>query len=359
MNTPRKIGIWTGPAWESWGLDTPSTTGLGGSETCAIHLARVAAARGHEVTMFGEHPKTQKNGIALIPYQEFEPQAEYFDLFIASRSLQPVTPDLRASKVLVWAHDVCLLSGKEISEEARKRVDKFICLSPWHARYFADYHGLDESEIAVIPNGLGEEFLQPPDLSQKVFGRLMWSSNPDRGLSTLLAMLPRMQQKIPELHVEIYYGFQTWEAIARRNNDNASLRALEILREQIAAQPGVHFHGRVSQSELANAWRRAFLWCYPTGFHETYCLSAKEAQASATPIVCADLGALETTVGANGLRVAGGVHSPEVQSQYEKAVVALCRDREVWDEYSRLSLAGAMRCDWNARWDDFWKPWLQ
>jgi len=355
----KRIGIWTGPAWETWNLDSPATTGLGGSETCAVQLARVAASRGYEVQMFGEHLRSKEDGIELIPHQEFEPQAEYFDLFIASRSLQPVTADLRAGKILVWAHDVCLLSGKEIDNEQRARVDKFICLSPWHAHYFADYHGLSENEIAVIPNGLGAEFLQPPDLSQKVFGRLMWSSNPNRGLSTLLAMLPRMQQKIPELHVEVFHGFRFWEWLARHHNDSNSLRAMDELRAQIAAQPGVVFHDRVSQGELAHAWRRSYLWCYPTQFWETYCLTAKEAQASATPIVCSNFGALETTVGAAGLQVSGDANSIETQRQFETAIVALCRDRQVWEEYSRLSLAGATRCDWLSRWDDFWKVWLE
>lgn len=351
----KRIGIWTGPAWELWDLDSPSTTGIGGSETCAIQLARVAASRGHEVIMFGEHSAAEQDGIRLVPYREFEPQVQQFDLFVASRSLSPITSDLRAGKVLVWVHDTCLLSGQDVSEEQRSYVDRFVCLSPWHARYFAQYHGLDETEIIVIPNGVGEEFLQPPDLSQKVFGRLMWSSNPNRGLSTLLQMLPRWQQKIPELHVEIYYGFQTWEAIARRNNDTDGLRAINSLRDQIASMPGVQFYDRVSQHELAQAWQRAYLWCYPTDYHETYCLSAKEAQASAVPIVCSNLAALESTVGAAGLRISGDTRLPEIQSQYEKAVVALCRDREVWEEYSRLSFEGAARCDWPARWDDDWK----
>ena len=355
----KRIGIWTGPAWEMWNLDSPTNTGLGGSETCAIQLARMAASRGHEVKMFGEHARHEQEGIKLIPYREFEPQAEYFDLFIASRSLWPVTSDLRVGKTLVWAHDTGLLSGKDIGTTQRALVDKFICLSPWHARYFAAHHGLDETEIAVIPNGLGAEFLPPPDLSPKVFGRLMWSSNPDRGLGNLLAMLPRWQQKVPELHVEVYYGFQTWEAIARRNNDTASLRTIDALREQMASMPGVRFHDRVSQRELAAAWRRAYLWCYPTNYHETYCLSAKEAQASGTPIVCTNLAALETTVGAAGLRIDGDAHSLPVQSRFGQAVTALCRDREIWEEYSRLSLAGAVRCDWPARWDDYWKIWLE
>ena len=355
----KRIGIWTGPAWETWSLDSPTTTGLGGSETCATQLARVAASRGHAVQMFGEHLRCEQDGIQLIPYQEFEPQAQHFDCFIASRSLWPVNSALRAGKILVWAHDTSLLSGKDISVEQRTLVYKFICLSPWHARYFAQYHGLDETEIIVIPNGVGAEFLQPPDLSQKIFGRLMWSSNPNRGLSTVLQMLPRWQQKIPELHLEIYYGFQTWEAIARRNSDTDDLRAVDSLREQIASMPGVRYHDRVSQHELARAWQRSYIWCYPTGYHETYCLSAKEAQCCATPIVCADLAALETTVGAAGLRIDGDARLPEIQSQYEKAVIALCRDREVWEEYSRISFAGRARCDWPARWDDHWKIWLE
>lgn len=148
-STKKHLGIWTGPAWEKWDLNSYRATGIGGSETCAGRLAQTAAQNGYRVTMFGEHERASQDGVELIPHQEFEACDEYFDVFIASRSLAPINQKLRAGKVLVWVHDCALISGAQISEFARARVDAFVCLSDWHAEYFANLYGLSRDEITI------------------------------------------------------------------------------------------------------------------------------------------------------------------------------------------------------------------
>lgn len=153
----KKIGIWLGPAWEFWDLNSYKTTGIGGSETCAGRLAETAVENGCSVIMFGAHEKQSQNGVELVPWQEFKPEEHYFDLFIASRNLSPVVPELKAKKILVWVHDVFIMGTKEVSEFHRNRVDKFICLSPWHKQFVMDYHSLPAEKIDIIPNGVNVE----------------------------------------------------------------------------------------------------------------------------------------------------------------------------------------------------------
>jgi predicted O-methyltransferase YrrM len=83
---------------------------------------------------------------------------------------------------------------------------------------------------------------------------------------------------------------------------------------------GVTMRGWVSKEELATAWARTETWLYPCTFAETFCLTALEAAASGTLIVCPDLAALQNTVGDRGLVVPGDAATAEWQ---QKALTSL------------------------------------
>lgn len=159
----KRVAIYTGPSWahdNDWCLDTYKDIGIGGSETCAARLAMEFAANGHYVVMYGSHEMKEQHGVQLCPWNLFNPLQEYFDIFIASRSLDSIDLRLRAKTVLVWVHDVHLMSGQKISAFHLSRVDKFIALSPWHKEYVKHYHGIPDEKIEIIPNGVNVEFFK-------------------------------------------------------------------------------------------------------------------------------------------------------------------------------------------------------
>lgn len=163
----KRVAIWTGPAFENWDLMSYKTTGIGGSETCAGRLAETFAQDGHHTTMYGTHEKkVQQSSVGadctvdLVPWNEFRPEEEYFDLFVASRTLNCIDERLRAKKVVVHIHDIWLLSGKHISDFHYERVDHFICLSPWHRNFFIGHHEVPEKyqhKVIIVPNGVNIE----------------------------------------------------------------------------------------------------------------------------------------------------------------------------------------------------------
>jgi GT2 family glycosyltransferase/intein/homing endonuclease len=270
----KRIGIWTGPAFERWDLDTYRIPGggLGGSETCAGRLAETAAAAGHSVYMYGLHDRKEQNGVQLVPWNEFIPEEEYFDLFIASRNLNCIDDRLKAKNILVWVHDVWLLSGQHISDYHRQRVTKFACLSPWHVNFFSDYHKIDKSQIIIIPNGINVELFERPNIDEKVFGKMVYSSSPDRGLDNLLYLMPYIKDHVPDLHIDIYYGFFNWESAVKHRNNPWEVEKMEQLKELIEkSKDFATLKGRISQTELAKEWHKAYLWGYLTDFKETFC----------------------------------------------------------------------------------------
>ena len=354
----KRIAIWTGPAWERWDMDSPYNSGIGGSETCAIRLAEHAASLGHNVTLYGDHDNKEQYGVQLRHFTEYRPNEDYWDLFIASRNLAPIVPELRAKKILVWVHDIWLLSGQQIPQHALDKVDKFVCLTPWHENFFSNHHGVSKDKIVIIPNGVDTRIYET-DLEQKVFGKLHYSSSPDRGLDNLLYCLPYIKEQIPEIHLDVYYGFFNWKSAVKSRNNPAELQQLESLQASIDKCKGfVHFKDRVNQKELAEAWKKAYAWVYPTRFTETYCITANEAMLTGTPIICSDVAALNTTVGQHGIRITNDAYSREGRLQFIEETVRILKDRSAWEEASKISSEGSEGISWPDRWSNFWSLWL-
>lgn len=353
----KRIAIYTGAAWERWSIMSPYTTGIGGSEYVEGQLAKIYAEHGHHVTMFGDHEEREEFGVTMKHWANFHPEEEYWDLFIASRSLASIK-NVRAKTILAHVHDIFLLDGKHLNQQLVDKVTKFICLSPWHVDFFSDYHNIDKSKIIIIPNGMDTSMLKF-DLDQKVFGKLHYSSSPDRGLDNLLLVLPYIKDQVPEIHLDVYYGFLNWSSAVKSRNDPHQMKQLESLQEQIdKCKDFVHFKDRVNLPQLHEAWNKAYTWGYLTQFTETNCLTAKEAQYSGTPIVCSDIAALKTTVGNYGMQIPFP-YSLEARKTFIAEVVKLHKDKDYWIERSKQSLSGAVGCDWKTVYNKYWKGFIE
>jgi glycosyltransferase involved in cell wall biosynthesis len=359
----KRIGIWTGPAWEHWDLDNyrQNGAGIGGSEYVEGSMAEAAAAAGHHVTLYtsiGE--RKHQYGVDLVPWNEFIPEEEYFDLFIASRNLNCIDPRLRTRRKLLHIHDIWALSGQHISEYHLREDDKFICLSPWHKEFVKDYHKLADEKIDIIPNGINYDWFNGMNLEKKLeeveWGRLHWSSSPDRGLDNVLYLMPWILEKCPDLKLHVYYGFHNWISAAKSRNNKMEMESIERLQKQIdEMKDHVVFHDRVNQVQLAKEWRKAWMWFYPSSFTETFCLTAKEAQLSFTPVVCSNVAALQTAVGEYGHRVMHHPYSREAREEFLVKVIELYQNRDRWVEASLLGNGAVSGGDY--RWERIWKMW--
>lgn len=158
----KKAAIWTGPAWETWGLESYLTGGIGGSETCAGRLAQTFADNGWQVTMIGEHEEgwQYNDRIQMLDWKTWDPESQYFHFFVASRNINPVDWRLKAGKIVAYCHDLWLLSGQKISDYHYQRVDRFLTLSPWHRDFFLQHHQVPQrylDKVIVVPNGVNIE----------------------------------------------------------------------------------------------------------------------------------------------------------------------------------------------------------
>lgn len=127
-------------------------------------------------------------------------------------------------------------------------------------------------------------------LSQKVPGKIHWSSSPDRGIENLAYLLPWIQERVPDvkIHVDVYYGLGN----LRIAQPDLAKRLDELMKT--AGEGTINFVGRVGQKELAEHWKKAWLFLYPTWFAETYCCSSSTlvemADGSFKPIPKVEVG---------------------------------------------------------------------
>jgi len=298
-----------------WSGSNILTTGVGGSETYIIEMARYIQQFGKYQTIvfcntLDNREEIFENTIykPLTSYYEFI-NTTYVDTCIISRFSEylPVTFKGFSENVYLVIHD---LTPSGIVIPIDKKLKNIFCLTEWHVDYFTNiftslkqitvpfYYGIDNRFNNVI-------------MDNKIKNKFIYSSFPNRGLLQLLKMWPKIIEKIPTSTLHIYSDVNN-----KWSNDVEPIKMQQI-RELLStlsdSKYGIHYHGWVSKKELAEAWLTSDIWFYPCTFMETFCLTALEAASSRTFVVTNDLAALQNTVGNRGCIIKGDPTTQEWQ----------------------------------------------
>lgn len=354
--------LYTGPAWERWSPLSVDEGGIGGSETCAVYVAREFAKKGWKSIVFGDCAGMERDydGVTYVDHSKFASFAakNKIDFFVSSRRADVFALPIQATRKAVWVHDIWLDANGSANLNI-ERIDKVFCLSPWHKKFFLNHHkGVPAEKVHVTRDGV--DLARFEGKVRKIPGRMVYSSSPDRGLELLLDLLPQIQKEVPEAEVHIFYGFENWEKSARARGDQGQLTLIEKLKKKFN-DPGVVYRGRVGQKTLAREFMKAQLWAYPTWFTETFCITACEAMASGTPVVTTDVAALATTVGEAGVVLpvpknqwdCGMTQDAAFQKKFVEECISLLTDEARWKKYSTDGLEKAGRFGWNGIVEDW------
>lgn len=271
----QRVAIYTGPAWEPW---TPEDVeaGMAGSETWAVYISREFVALGYDTTVYG-HLQDPENvqvydGVRYVDHRKMLEDCQYIyhDLFISSRTVEPIKHPIHAIKHHVMIHDVFLHPDPNHDVEAW-RTQRYYYLSKWHKEFLLSHHrNMPEDKMVQTANGVADYYWMGYDDVPVKTNSSVYSSSPDRGLYQLLMMLPEIRIAVPSFTLHICYGFFNWESAAKQRNDVKSLELIGKIKE-LLEQPGVEYHGRVSKKELFGLQRKAKVWLFPTWFDETFC----------------------------------------------------------------------------------------
>lgn len=336
------IAIYTGPAHERWTIKNITTTGIGGSETCAAMLAKQFVAKGYRTLLIGdcESLEGDYDGVEYYDWKKFDNLADtnYFDYFISSRTLAPLRRPVRSGKNYVWVHDIWLSNLRELGDVSK--VNKFICLSPWHIQFFSQHHQVPTNKIYTQENGLEISRYDDYESIEKDPYRLFYSSSPDRGLITLLKQFKEIRKEFPKANLHVYYGTFNWKSAIKQRNDPQEMQHLLDI-EEMMKQEGVFNHDRVPQDVLAKEQMRSSLWVYPTLFTETFCITAREAMLAGAVPICTDLAGLSELSPDCAIKVKTPdqclehtlslLRNPSMQKYYREAGRKLVKEKYSWD----------------------------
>lgn len=355
---PRKklsVVIWTGPAWERWSPKSLET-GLGGSENATIYMARELSALGHRVRVFSECQDLcgLYDGVEYVHYQKAyeKPRLLDCDVFVLSRQPWALDLNFESRANIMWVHDTDVGTHTSKLETQIFKLDKILCLSKWHRNHFlAMYPWIHPDIIDLTRNGLDLRLYEKECAKKNI---LLYSSSANRGLPETLRYFSKVKEKVKDAELHIYYGFDTWSKIADIHNDNNAKAEIQHYKNLIDATEGAVLKGRVGQRQLAQAQSEAKILAYATGFTETFCITALEAQAAGVIPVTTRLAALEETVKV-GTLIPGPPNTPE----YEKDFVSECCRLLLDDDYrTRLSRTSRQRVSQgNHDWSDIALEW--
>ena len=267
----KSVVLYSGPSWEKWNYKNVDTGGIGGSETWQVMLGRELSKLGYRVVSFCDCSESGEmdGDVTYYKYTDYNEYIDqhWIDYFITSRTTDTLRYPVRAGKIYVMIHDVWLLSDRyQIFPE---KVTKYCVLSKWHWDFAKAYHGIPEDKMCITANGIDFNRYDAIEVERHPY-RLFWSSSPDRGLDTLLYLFPFMKQQLPELELHIFYGFNNWRSAAELRGDKEALEKIDALTEAMKI-PGVFYHGRVGQDELAREQKKSSLWAYSSDFEESFC----------------------------------------------------------------------------------------
>ena len=316
------IVFYVGPGFEPWNPESVNGTGIGGSETAVVYMARLLSRKGHRVRVYGDCRSIGGifDDVEYLHYDAYHDIS--CDVLITSRRPHAVDDGYRVRSriTLCWVHDVHF--GEGLTATQSSRIDKFMCLSQWHKWYFLNKYqpaGLVKPEqVLVTRNGIDLSRFPSSGMARNAH-RAVYSSSPDRGLATVLRIWPKIRKRVPDAELGVYYGFDNWEIAAA--SDAAQMTIIKNLRKSLKKSEsiGVRYYGRTGQDQLAAEFLKSGVWVYPTDFSETSCITAMEAQAAGLKIVTSPIGALSETVGDRGIMISEGPGA-KYQSEFVDAV---------------------------------------
>ena len=255
--------------------------GCGGSETWALQLAQAFVNRGHLViicTTTNENFSTMlyNNKINIVPIDKIEDICNQFtfDFMIISRVLSKnmyhlIKTNYNISKYIFYQyHDLYPLESNY--KETFSIVNKVVALTPFHAKHLHIMTDYDYSKFTIIPNAIDLNLFTNIQEPEQRDNRILWCSNPDRGLNIILKYLyDDIKKEIPDFGIDICYpnysSFDDTQLISGRDIRNmGSLNKTDLYKEMVKHK----------------------CWCYPQNFIDTFCIGMLEQSMCNVNIVC-------------------------------------------------------------------------
>jgi glycosyltransferase involved in cell wall biosynthesis len=317
--TERTITIYVAGDLMPWSPRDLEGRGIGGAETAVVRVAECLAAQGHAITVHANVASEDHAGVAYRARSAYDPERPCTAL-IATRA--PELFDVRpaAEVALLWSHHPN--AGRGLTDARAACIDRTLALSSWHAAALERAHPILAGKIVQIRNGIDPwRFEGSPTRD----ARVVYASQPERGLDVLLELWPLVRERVPEAelafcHAPVYSHIADSSELVAANRE----RVLEL-----AQQSGVRALGSLSQRGLAELLVNSRVLALPSWsspwslpFYECSCIAAMEARAAGAWVVASAWGALPETAATGGLIDGYGAPGEPWRTRFADEVVA-------------------------------------
>lgn len=321
--------------------------GVGGAELAMMTLMEVFAGRGHKVRVFNDPKRPgEYNGVHYLPLRAYEDRIPRHALIVFRSPNERYHRGQMPPEVakIWWSTDQFTVGN---FAQFAEQVDFCVTISPFHSEYHRTRYRIDPKKIGHID--LGVRTWEYEGKVDKVPGRLIFCSIPDRGLPILHAAWPLIKRDAPHASLTITSDYTLWGASP--NNQQHRL--------QWAGAESVHFRGKVPRSELVTLQHQAEIMAYPSLYEELFCISAAECQVAGALPVTSQTGALIST-NEFGVIVNGNPKTPSWVENFSSRIAALLTAEHDYLEQRQTSMIrnARMRFDWQSiadRWEELFE----
>lgn len=348
------------PTFEAWDWTNPLEVGIGGSETSHVEMAQRLRLRGHDVHSYGPTPFEEAR---LDPSGVTWERCDRGDftrpgVWVIYRDPEMIDGVRDGNPCWLVCQDTEYMT---LTEQRGRRVDRIIALCQDHADHLKRRYPFAAHKVCISSNGIRSELIKGALLDQAAGmiparnpRRLMFASSPDRGLWTLLKIIERVQEVLADVELHVFYGFNNIEKVIAENPRVAVMR--DSILNRLNA-PGIVHHGRVGQREIAAEWVQSGIWCHPSQFTETSCITCMDAQASGAIPLTTPVWAVGENV-QHGVMVEGLPESdPLTRARYVLELMKLIEDPERQERIRGRMMPWAQHhFDWE-RFADQWEGW--
>jgi glycosyltransferase involved in cell wall biosynthesis len=316
------IGLFTdGPSFDSSSIERGA---LGGAETCFVQMAKALAGLGHEVMALNNCAVSEeRHGVKWHPLRKSLPllAGHAFDVMVVSRFFGFFSLPIKSRLKVLWNHDT--LDDARALRAIHDEIDIFLVLSEFHRdNYLTRLPQLDDRTV-VTRNGLDFALLdKASDGAEKIKGKLIYSSRPERGLRVLLeSVWPRLKKLRPDLKLHLC-GYVVDDV-----HLDPSLKELYAHLAVLAERdPSIVNLGALTKESYYRHLAEAEMLVYPSTFPEVSCLAVLEAQALGTAVLTSDSFALSESVVVPEFKIPGRPLSDAYQDRFVERALRLLDD---------------------------------
>jgi len=254
-------------------------------------------------------------------------------------------------KNILWLHDTWDDPESEHlkEESSRKRFSKLVFVSNYQQSTYNIGLGVPFADGIVMQNAI----VPIPEHQKPNNGviNLIYHTTPHRGLELLVPVFEAINEKIENIHLDIFSSFKAygWE---QRDEP------YKALFDRCHKHPNMTYHGFQPNSVIREALQKAHIYAYPNIWPETSGISVIEAMSAGCNIVTSNLSALPETCA--GFASMYGFHeNPNAHANIFANMLAGCIT-SFWSENNQNKLRfQKMYTDNYYNWDNRAAQWTQ